>query len=156
MRGFDLPRILNRLIYSCFLLLRALQAPVAFGANGLVLDSDGRVLLVRLGYRKGWHLPGGGVHAGEAPEVALRRELAEEVGLSGGRAMLSGLFTVRIGLVTNVVAFYRVEDAVIDFHPNFEVREILWADPAAPPPGTAPHALRRLAEFRGAPAGAFW
>jgi 8-oxo-dGTP pyrophosphatase MutT (NUDIX family) len=151
-----MPEFLNRLAYGGFLLLKALRAPVAFGATGLVLDGDGRVLLVRLGYRPGWHLPGGGVDPGEAPEAALRRELAEEVGLSGGRVTLAGLFTMRVGPASNVVAFYRVEDGVIDFRPGFEVRDILWADPAAPPPGTAPHVLQRLAELRGAPVSPFW
>jgi hypothetical protein len=39
------------------------------------------LLLVRSSYRRGWHLPGGGVRRGEIPETAARRELAEEIGL---------------------------------------------------------------------------
>jgi 8-oxo-dGTP diphosphatase len=39
------------------------------------------LLLVRVSYRAGWHLPGGTVFPGEMPEVAARRELAEEIGL---------------------------------------------------------------------------
>jgi len=40
------------------------------------------LLLVRSSYRRGWHLPGGGVRRGEMPETAARRELAEEIGLT--------------------------------------------------------------------------
>ena len=41
------------------------------------VDTD--LMLVRHSYRAGWHLPGGGVRRGEAPDEAARRELAEEI-----------------------------------------------------------------------------
>ena len=48
-----------------------------------ILRRESRILLVRQEKpgREYWLLPGGGVHAGESLVDALRRELAEEVGL---------------------------------------------------------------------------
>lgn len=53
--------------------------------RALVVDDDGRFLMVRLVYPHGvwWVLPGGGVDDGEDEMSALRRELAEETGLTG-------------------------------------------------------------------------
>lgn len=56
-------------------------------ARALVVDRRGRVLLVRyrrpVGDDTWWGTPGGGIDAGESHEMALRRELREEVGLEG-------------------------------------------------------------------------
>jgi TDG/mug DNA glycosylase family protein len=52
--------------------------------RALVVDADGRTLLVRWPRPGGsafWIAPGGGVEPGESDEDALRRELAEEIGI---------------------------------------------------------------------------
>ncbi|MGB8861660.1 MAG: NUDIX domain-containing protein [Ilumatobacteraceae bacterium] len=54
--------------------------------RALVLDPDNSVLLVRFEFPNTgtrWAMPGGGVERGESDHDALRRELAEEVGLVG-------------------------------------------------------------------------
>ena len=53
--------------------------------RALILDSRGRTLLLRWPRPGGppwWIAPGGGVEPGESDEAALRRELAEELGLA--------------------------------------------------------------------------
>src|SRR3569833_4603671 len=97
---------LSRLTYTLFLSAKAAMTPVVFGANAAVIDTDGRVLLVKHSYRRGWHLPGGGVARGEAPDVAVRRELEEEVGLSGGEIALVGVFFLFVWWVCFVVVFF--------------------------------------------------
>ncbi|MCZ6787294.1 MAG: NUDIX hydrolase [Planctomycetota bacterium] len=62
-----------------------------FGAAVAVLW-EGRVLVVRLSYRKGLSLPGGRVGKGETPEQAAVRELAEEVGLTASPDELRSVY----------------------------------------------------------------
>lgn len=136
---------------------KALMSPVAFGVNAIVDTRDGRVVLVRQTYMPGLHLPGGGVSAGEPPADAILRELKEEIGLTtSAPPEFVGLYTRRFGFVTNIVALYRVRDAVFAFRPNFEIREIALVDPRDPPPETRPGTRRRLAEFVGAPVSPYW
>jgi len=62
-------------------------------ARALVFDPDGRLLLIayeavrdvdpeRPGLRRVWCTPGGGLEPGETHEIALARELAEEIGVT--------------------------------------------------------------------------
>lgn len=50
--------------------------------RGAVIDPANRILLVHFSTGV-WATPGGGIDAGETDEQALRRELAEEIGLTG-------------------------------------------------------------------------
>ena len=55
-------------------------------ARALILDDDDHVLLVKFVFPSGivaWALPGGGLEDGEATLDGLRRELHEELGLTG-------------------------------------------------------------------------
>ncbi|MAU95802.1 MAG: 8-oxo-dGTP diphosphatase MutT [Fulvimarina sp.] len=60
-----------------------------------LLDADGRVLIAQRPEGKSlaglWEFPGGKVEPGEAPEAALIRELAEELGIVTQAACLAPL-----------------------------------------------------------------
>ena len=59
--------------------------PIVLVAAVALVDPDGRVLLAERPAGKSmaglWEFPGGKVNAGETPEAALIRELAEELGI---------------------------------------------------------------------------
>lgn len=67
--------------------------PTLFVVAAALADAEGRVLLQqRLPGRQMaglWEFPGGKVEEGERPEAALRRELAEELGIEVDAAALS-------------------------------------------------------------------
>jgi ADP-ribose pyrophosphatase YjhB (NUDIX family) len=78
-----------RLAHLSFLATR----PMTLGVRGIAVDASGAVLLVKHSYVGGWHLPGGGVEAGETCETALARELQEEANvIVEAPAVLHGLF----------------------------------------------------------------
>jgi double-stranded uracil-DNA glycosylase len=62
---------------------RSTGLPWRLGVRALVVDGEGRTILLRYGneYSTWWIPPGGGKNPGESDEQAVRRELREELGL---------------------------------------------------------------------------
>jgi ADP-ribose pyrophosphatase YjhB (NUDIX family) len=148
----------RRTVLAVFLTGKAIVTPTAFGANAVVEDENGHVLVVRHTYLPGWHLPGGGVNTGEPPADAIIRELREEIGLlEFSPPELMGLFTRKLVWIGNVIALYRVRDAKFEFKRNLEILEAKFVDPANLPDGLAPGTKRRLLELaNNTPPSSHW
>jgi 8-oxo-dGTP diphosphatase len=57
-------------------------------AGALIFDGDGRLLILKPTYKKGWTIPGGVMESGETPWQACQREVSEETGLPVTRGRL--------------------------------------------------------------------
>lgn len=136
---------LRRLVWRLF-------GPRTIGVRGLVVDEEGRVLLVRHTYGKPtWHLPGGGVKRRESLVQALARELREEVGVTiTGPVRLLGTYSNMTEGKSDHISVFVVDrwereaagedgDAEIDAVARFGADDL--------PPDTSPGTRRRIGEW---------
>src|SRR6186713_2131286 len=84
------------------------------GAAAVAIDDDNRVCLLHQ-YRHAaggyiYELPAGKLEPGEAPEITVRRELAEEAATSAGRWESLGTFFSSPGVFTEVIHLYLATD----------------------------------------------
>ena len=129
-------------------LLRSRASVVTLGVQGVVIDESGCVLLVRHGYREGWHFPGGGVEHNEAIEAALARELLEEAGVVlDGPPRLFGIYShFDVFPGDHIVLFVTDRWSRLSVPaPNREIAEQDFFPPHRLPEGVTPGTRRRLA-----------
>jgi 8-oxo-dGTP pyrophosphatase MutT (NUDIX family) len=122
--------------------------PISVGVLGLVLDDEGRVLLVEQTYRRGWYLPGGGVRKKEGLDAALSRELREEVGVEPtSPPRLHGVYWNFAESKSDYVAVFVVEHWQRKPARSLEIERDAFFAPTELPEDTSPAARRRIAEL---------
>jgi 8-oxo-dGTP diphosphatase len=105
----------------------SVQPPVSTA----IIVHDGRVLMARRRQQEGkllWAFPGGGIEAGESPEEAAVREVAEEVGLEVAAVQVLGdRVHPQSGVHMTYVACTVVsgEASVVD---EEELAEVVWLE----------------------------
>lgn len=142
----ELARPLRRLLHLYFWLSRGMT----LGVRAAVLRDEREVMLVRHTYTRGWHLPGGGVEAGETLLEALAKELHEEARIRPiGPAELHGVFfnrgvSRRDHVAVFVVRAFEEEGAWV---PNREIAEARFFSLDELPADTTSGTRRRLDEI---------
>lgn len=148
----DRPSFLVRLRSRIFHVYFRFARPMTLGVRAAVIDAENRVLLVRHSYAPGWHLPGGGVEAGETLTEALAKELMEEAMVElSGPPVLHGIFYNNRYSRRDHVAVYvvRAFKVIGERKPDFEIVETGFFPLAALPAATTQAARARLEEIAG-------
>lgn len=134
---------------ACWRLTRG----ATLGVRAIAERPDGCIALVKHTYIDGWHLPGGGVEAGETAALAVARELAEEAGVAlRGEPELLGVYANHAAFRGDHVLLFRATDWVdCATESQGEIERVDWFSPLNLPADTAGGTRRRLAEtYQGA------
>ena len=125
---------------------------LTIGVRAVVIDTVGRVFLVKHSYVAGWHLPGGGVEPGETLLTALARELREEgnIELESPPVFFAVYFNRRASRRDHVVLYVaRSFRQTATPEPNHEIVAHGFFAPDSLPADTARATRQRIAEALG-------
>lgn len=103
-------------------------------AASIALFHDTAVLLIRRAFAPSagfWTLPGGRLESGETPEICIRREIDEELGLVLGKLVFVQTHRVS-GFELNVFTTHLHDQIVL--RPNAEIADWRWHQVETPLP----------------------
>ncbi len=113
--------------------MRVGQRRFTVTAGAFVFDDQGRLLLLEHEFRPDsrWGIPGGFLGKGEQPDVALRRELQEEVKLQV--TDVEFLFARTLPRPKQVEIYFTCKATTEPVPSSFEIRKAQWFDTGALP-----------------------
>jgi 8-oxo-dGTP pyrophosphatase MutT (NUDIX family) len=138
-----IPRFLHALQRLKWRILR----PLTVGVR-VLMEQDGRVVLVKHTYDELWYLPGGGVERKETLEEAVRREAMEEVGAELGQLRLLGAYTSFSEYKSDHVLVFVCHDFTLTGVTDGEIARFGLFDLEILPEDTSPATRRRIQEYR--------
>jgi ADP-ribose pyrophosphatase YjhB (NUDIX family) len=154
------PGLMFRISQWLFLLVSRFTRGMTLGVRGMVIDPENRIFLVRHSYVRGWHMPGGGVEAGETMLEALAKELREEGNIVFTQEpRLLGIYLNQAASKRDHVAVYllRAFEQTAPRLPDREIVETGFFPLDALPPDTTQATRRRIAEaLSGVPVTQTW
>lgn len=143
-----MPSSALRVAYKLMRIVWKVTKPQTLGAR-IVLEKEGRVLLVKHTYQDQWFIPGGRLKHGETYEKAVRRELQEEIGCTIETCHLLGVYTNTFeGKHDSIVVFY---SNAFDFtgKKDNEIEQLAWFDLENLPGNTSKGSWKRVQEYIG-------
>ena len=126
--------------------LRILR-PVTLGVR-VLMEKDGRVVLVWHTYEDLWYFPGGGVEREETLEEAARREAREELGAELGRLRLLGAYTNFSEYKSDHTLIFVCHDFTLTGETGREIDRFGFFDLEALPEDISPATRRRIEEYK--------
>lgn len=143
-------RIAATAAHACLRAYWFVRRPKTFGAHAIALTPEGKLILVKLRYATGWRVPGGGRSEHEDPLDAALRELREEIGMiSHGEVRRARDFEEPTDCKRDTASLVIVRD--VRYRPsrwNWEVEQILEADPKFLPSDLVPLSARWIEDLR--------
>lgn len=127
-----------------------LARPETLGVRAILVNRDGKILLVWHKYQEGWFLPGGKISGGENYEDALRRELREELGVELiSRPEKLGEYANTYEYKKDTIVVFVVRGFKQEPKKHFEIEEQKLFSPQGLPERVSPGTRRRIEEWIG-------
>jgi 8-oxo-dGTP pyrophosphatase MutT (NUDIX family) len=138
---------LARFLHTLQRLKWRILRPVTIGVR-VLMEKDGRVVLVWHTYEELWYLPGGGVKRDETLEEAARREAREELGAELGQLRLLGAYTNFGEYKSDHTLIFVCHDFTLAGATDREIERFGFFDLEALPEKISPATRRRIEEYR--------
>ena len=126
-----------------------LLAKRTIGVRTLLLH-EGKILLVKHTYQKGWYTIGGSIEPGETPYQALIRELQEEVGVTlSSQPQLFSVYYSDNEKRDDYIIFYICQLGQQEPVVSAEIAEQQWFYCDQLPEDISPATKKRIEEYQG-------